>query len=190
MRFKAAILSLVPALLLAACGEQGVHYDKAPGEVKMALRMATLPLHVLGSQATGSRVTMPDDQTVVTAVLGPNQSEMIRFVTTVVADGTGSRVSTELVGPEGNNKDRAAKAMAANGYAMGMMDKLATEHVDAAITGRPFDMMFATAPMAKGMIQANPELAGHIEQANAAAAMMNEAKEEIDEVAAASELEE
>ncbi len=190
MRFKAAVLSLIPALLLAACGEQGVHYDKAPGEVKMALRMATLPLHVLGTQATGSRVTMPDDQTVVTAVLGPNSSEMMRFVTTVTADGTGSRVSTEVVAPEGNNKDRAAKAMAANGHVMGMMDQLADEHVAAAIQGRPFDMMFATAPMAKGMINSNPQLQASVAQANEAAAMMNQAQEEMDEVIAASELEE
>lgn len=191
MRFKAVVLSLIPALLLAACGgETGVHYDKAPGEVKMALRMATLPLHVLGTQATGSRVTMPDDQTVVTAVLGPNSSEMMRFVTTVTADGTGSRVSTEVVAPEGNNKDRAAKAMAANGHVKGMMDQLADEHVAAAIQGRPFDMMFATAPLAKGVINSNPQLQASVAQANEAAAMMNQAHEEMDEVIAASELEE
>jgi hypothetical protein len=167
-------LLLLLTLLLAACGMDGTYYEKAPDSVRAALKSAKLPYHILGTQATGSRVDTPDDQTVVTAVLGPNNSEMVRFITTITADGTGSRVKTIIAPPTGPNAERAQAAMQQNGYATALLDKLATEHVAAAIEGRPFDMMFATDPMAKGMINADPQMKAHVDAANANAAAMSE----------------
>lgn len=180
MRFQAFFQTVIMALLLSACGEQGTFYEKSPQAVRSALRSATLPYHVLGSSATGSRVTQPDENTVVTAVLGPNQSEMMRFVAIITPEGSGSRVAIEVRPPEGKNKDRATKAMGSNVMAMGMMEKLAAEHVDAAIQGRPFDMMFATGPMAKGMINANPEMKAQIDAANSSAQAMNQFERQSD----------
>lgn len=175
MRIKAIMLALTGALLLAACGAQGTYYEKTPQQARSALRSAVLPFHVLGSMAKGSRVTQPDENTLVTAILGPDQSELMRFVTTITPDGSGSRVAVEVRPPEGRNKDRAGKAMGSNGFAMALMDKLAQEHVAAAMEGRPFNMMFASGPMAGGMVAANPEMQAQINQANQGAEDMNRA---------------
>lgn len=176
---RKSVFVALAACLLAACGMQGKYYEQTPQAIHAALRSATLPYHVLGSMAQGSRVTRPDNNTVVTAVLGPNQSEMIRFVTTITPDGTGSRVLVEVRPPEGNNSARAAQAMKSNGFAMAMMKKLADEHVAAAIEHRPFDMMFATDPMAKGMIGANPGMQEQIDAANRGAADINQAQRDF-----------
>jgi hypothetical protein len=175
MTLKTILLAMLGSLLLASCGASGTHYEKSPQAVVAALKMATLPYHVLGDRAQGSRVSQPDANTVVTAVLGPDQSELIRFVATVAPDGAGSRVSVNVQPPEGKNHERATKAMAQNGLTMGLMNKLAQEHVAAAIEGRPFDMMFAAPPMAKGILAANPAIQAQIQDANSAAASMNQA---------------
>jgi hypothetical protein len=178
MRKIGVLVMAAATALLAGCGEQGTYYEQTPQAVRASLRSATLPYHVLGSQAKGSRITQPDENTTVTAVIGPNQSELIRFVTTVTPKGSGSLVAIEVRPPEGNNKSRANKAMEANGMAMALMGKLAIEHVDAAIEHRPFDMSFATGGMAKGMIAANPAMQAQFDQANRSAEMMNRAQDE------------
>lgn len=174
------LLAVLTGVLLAGCGAQGTYYDKAPKDVVSALKSATLPYHVLGNQAQGTRVTQPDPNTVVTAVLAADQNEMIRFVTTITPDGSGSRVSTAVEPPRGRYSAHAGKAMAENAYAMALIGKLAHEHVAAAIEDRPFDMLFATAPMARGMLAANPEAQAHIDAANQSAAAMNAAADHGD----------
>ena len=94
----AALFVLVT--LLAACGSSGTYYEKSPKAVQQALRVQDLPLAVLGSTVKGKRVTSPDDETVVIALLGPEQIEMMRFVVTVTPDGTGSRVAVAVRPPE------------------------------------------------------------------------------------------
>ncbi|WP_188818397.1 hypothetical protein [Novosphingobium indicum] len=168
MLIRKFIVSIVGAVLVAACGNSGEYYEKPPKQVTSALKSAYLPTHVLGGSVKASRVTQPDAETVVTALLAENNSELMRFVTTVVPDGDGSRVSTAILPPEGRNKVRAEKALAENGLAMGLMSAVAKEHVAAAIEGRPFDMMFAS-PMGKGMIGAMPGMSERIDAANKAA---------------------
>lgn len=168
------------SFLLAACGAPGTYYEKSPENVRKSLKSARLPYHILGSTAAGSSVKTPDDQTVITTILDKNRSELMRFVTTITPEGTGSRVNTVIAPPEGANAERAQKAMQENGFATVMLDKLAAEHVAAAVEGRPFDMMFATPAMAKGMINANPEMRAAMNEANASAAAMNEAVEAAD----------
>jgi hypothetical protein len=180
MRFATILMSVLAALLLSACGAQGKYYEQTPQAIRAALRAATLPYHVLGSQAKGTKVIVLDDTRTAVAVLGPNDTEMMRFVTTVTPDGTGSRVLVELSPPEGRNKERAAKAMESNAIAMILLKKLADEHVAAAIEHRPFDMMFATPALAKGMIGASPEMRAQLDGANRAAASMNEAAGKFD----------
>lgn len=157
-------------MLLVSCGDSGKYYEKSSQEVASALKSAYLPTHVLGGTVAGSRVSQPDRNTIVTALLAQDGSELMRFVTILSPDGTGTRVATEIRPPEGRNKDRATQAMEANGFAMGMMEKLAEEHVTAAIEGRPFDVTFATPPMAKGMMGAMPGMSKQIDAANEAAA--------------------
>ncbi len=164
MKFRSSMLSALGALLLASCGNSGAYYEKSPNQVASALKLATLPTHILGSTVARSRVTQPNDQTVVTALLDSDGNELMQFVTTVVPEGEGSRVSTELKVPEGKQSSQA------QGYAMDLMGKLADEHVAAAIEGRPFDMMFATGPIAKGALAHMPGVNNRIQQANEAAA--------------------
>jgi hypothetical protein len=171
MRLKSFVLGAAGAVLLSACGPSGTYYEKTPEQVAAALRAAYLPTHVLGSTVTGSRVSQPDASTVVTALLDAEGRELMRFVTTVTPEGTGSRVSTDVRPPEGSHKERAVEAMEKNGFVMGLMGGLANEHVAAAIEGRPFDMMFAN-PVAKTMAGAVPGVKEQIDQANAGAMEM------------------
>ncbi len=141
-----------------------------------ALSSAYVPTHILGSYVEGSRVTMPDGRTVVTALIDRNGFELMRFVTTVEADGKGSLVDTVVEAPEGEHAERAAEAMKAQAFTMSLMEKLADEHVAAAIEGRPFDML-AFNPMARGI--ANSTGYGkQIDEANAAAMAFSQAEQD------------
>jgi len=172
MRVKAFILSVAGAVLLAACGQPGVYYEKTPEQVAAALKDAYLPTHVLGNGIKRSQVTQPDANTVVTTLIAADGSEAMRFVTTITAEGTGSRVLTAIEAPEGKHNQRAGEMMATEGYMMALMDGLAQEHVAAAIEGRPFDMTFGASPMAKGMLKNQPGLQEEIDRANASAMEM------------------
>lgn len=150
------LLGLVPLLggvLWFGMSGGATHYDKSPHEVKAAIAAAYLPTHILGSYIHGSKVTTPDENTVVTSLLGENDAELWRFVTTVTPDGTGSEVDTVVQPPQGEYAERAQQAMKTHAYTMTLMEKLADEHVAAAIEGRPFDML-AFNPAAKAMANA------------------------------------
>lgn len=153
------------------------HYDVPPVQVLTSLSNAMVPTHVLGSHIKGSRVTRPDNKTVVTALIGADGAEMMRFVTTVEADGEGSSVSTAIEPPVGKNAERAAKAMQSQAYTMALMEKLAQEHVDAAIEKRPFNML-ALNPAGDAMVKGDPRMKEQIQQANEAAAMMSRMEQE------------
>lgn len=181
MRMRAYILAIAAAVLLAACGETGVHYDKSPEQVAAALKAAHLPTHVLGGNIKRSRVTQPDASTVVTALVAADGSEAMRFVTTITPDGSGSRVLTEVQAPEGQNAESASRAMASEGYAMALMGGLANEHVAAAIEGRPFDMLFAANPMAKEALRNKPGVQEQINRANASAARMARMEQDMEQ---------
>lgn len=180
MRIARLLLPLVAATLLAACGSSGTYYEKSPKAVQQALRVQDLPLAVLGSTVKGKRVTSPDDETVVIALLGPEQIEIMRFVVTVKPDGTGSRVAVAVRPPEGSKKAKAEEAMKRGGLAMGLMGTLANEHVAAAIEGRPFNMMFATGPIGKGVAAASPEMGAAINNANQAASVIAKMEREAE----------
>ncbi|MWV28744.1 hypothetical protein [Aurantiacibacter rhizosphaerae] len=146
----------------------GKHFEQPPDQVRASLKQASVPLHVLGSYVMGSRVTTPDDNTIVTALLDENHNELMRFVTTVEADGTGSLVDTEIEPPQGENAERAVEAMKKQGYAVSLLALVADEHVAAAIEKRPFNML-AMNPAANAMIGAMPDAASEVESANRAA---------------------
>ncbi len=154
------------------------YYEKSPTEIRAALKSAHLPTHILGQNIRGSSVRTPDDKTVVTALLGPEGRDAMYFVTTIEADGSGSEVTTVVKPPEGELASRASEALEKNALAAGMLDQLAQEHVAAAIEGRPFDMMFATAPAAKGMLAAMPGMSEHINRANATASEFAKAEQD------------
>ena len=150
------LLGLVPLLggvLWLGMDGGSTYYDKSPAEVKAAISEAYVPVHILGQYVEGSRVTTPDDKTVVTALLDRDGTELMRFVTTVTPDGTGSQVDTVVTKPEGRHAKGAEEAMKTQAFTMSLMEKLADEHVAAAIEGRPFDML-AFNPAASGMMKA------------------------------------
>lgn len=153
-------------------GTGGEYYDVPPSEVRASLSSAYVPVHVLGTYVKGSRVTRPDDETVVTALTGEGGVELMRWVTRIEADGKGSSVSTTLEPPVGKNAERAAKAMESNGYIMALMAKVANEHVDAAIEKRPFDMM-AFSPAGKAMTNSVSGMKEEVAAANETAAMVS-----------------
>jgi hypothetical protein len=153
LRLVIGLVPMIGGAMWFGMPSDGVHYDQSPQEVKAAIAAAYLPTHVLGSYIKGSKVSTPDDHTVVTSLLGENDAELMRFVTTVTPDGAGSEVDTVVEAPQGQYAERAQEAMKKNGYAMVLMEKLADEHIAAAIEHRPFDML-AFNPMAKGLAKA------------------------------------
>lgn len=179
MRVGSVLLASIGAILLVACAQSGDYFEKSPQQVTASLRSAVLPTHILGSAVKRSRVSQPDARTVVTALLDRDDRELMRFVTTVSPEGTGSRVATSVVAPEGRNKERAEAAMARGGLAMSLMAGVAKEHVASAIEGRPFDMLFAN-PMAKKVAGAVPGVSQQINAANEAAAEMARFEQQAD----------
>ena len=159
---------VVAALLLVACGQQGTFYEKSPDEVVAALRSAHLPLALIGQEDGSSRVRANDDGTVSTIIVNARGEDMLQLVTTIIPEGTGSRVSMALRPPEGRHAERVAQALSSNDYARSMMSRLADEHLAAAMEGRRFDLTFASPPMARAMLNATPEMRNEIDRANRA----------------------
>ena len=152
-------------VLWLGMGGGAKHYDATPSQVKASLVAAYVPTGILGSTVKGSRVTQADDQTMVTALLDEGGNELMRFVTKIEPDGTGSSVETTVEPPHGKHAERAQEAMKSQGFTMSLMDKLAQEHVAAAIEHRPFDMMSFN-PAAKQMAGMVPGMSEQIDQAN------------------------
>lgn len=159
-------------VLWLGMGSGGEHYDVPPSQVRASLSSAYVPVHVLGSYVKGSRVTRPDNETVVTALIGDGGVELMRWVTKVEADGEGSSVSTTIEPPVGKNAERAAEAMKSNGFIMSLMNKVAQEHVDAAIEKRPFNMM-AFSPAGEAITNTVPGMKEEVARANETAAMIS-----------------
>jgi hypothetical protein len=155
----------------------GQYYDVAPAQALSRISNAYLPTQVLGSTVKGSRVTLSGKDTAITSLIAADGTELMRFVTTVEADGTGSSVSTTIEPPTGPHAERAAAAMQSQAYTMGLMELLAQEHVEAAIEQRPFNML-AMNPAGDAMLKGMPGMKEHIDQANEAAAMMAEMEQD------------
>lgn len=158
-------------------GAGAQHYDVPPAKVMSRISSAYLPTHILGTQVKGSRVSLTGNDTVITSLIAGDGTELMRFVTKVQADGAGSSVSTTVEPPTGANADRAAKVMQSQAYTMALMDKLAQEHVAAAIEQRPFNML-AFNPAAEAMAKTMPGMEQQISQANEAAAMIAEMEQD------------
>lgn len=173
-------LPLGGAIYVGAGGMEpaGQHYEVSQAQALSRIANAYVPTHVLGTLVKGSRVTLSGKDTAITALIAQDGSELMRFITKVEADGTGSLVSTTIGPPTGPHAERAAAAMQSQAYTMGLMELLAQEHVDAAIEQRPFNML-AMNPAGDAMLRDMPGMKEHIDDANASAALM--AKLEQDE---------
>ena len=165
-------------VLWLGMGSGAQYYDVPPSEVRTSLSNAYVPVHVRGSYVKGSRVTRPDNETVVTALIGENGVEMMRFVTKVTPDGEGSSVKTTVEPPVGKNAERAAQAMQKQAFVMSMMNKVAQEHVDSAIEKRPFNMM-AFSPAGEAMVNSVPGMKDQVAQANANAAAISRMQQDV-----------
>ena len=167
----------VGGVVYMGVGSAEQYYEVPPAHAMSRIASAYLPTHVLGTYVKGSRVTVSGSETVITSVIAQDGSELMRFVTTVKADGTGSAVSTTVEPPTGAHAERAAAAMQSQAYTMALMDQLAQEHVAAAIEQRPFNML-AFNPAGNAMLNADPEIRDAIQQANEAAAIMAEMEQD------------
>lgn len=176
---RIAMMGIVPVggIVWLGMGSGGEYYDVPPSQARAAISSAYLPIHVLGSNVKGSRVSSPDNQTVITSLIGEGGVELMRFVTKVEPSGTGSSVSTTVEPPTGKNAERAAKVMKSQPFVMSLMNKLAQEHVDAAIEKRPFNMM-AFNPAGEAAVNAIPGMKEQIAEANASAAEFSRMEQE------------
>ncbi len=176
---RIGMLAAVPVGGIAWLGlsSSAEHYDVSPAEVRTSLSNAYVPVHVLGSYVKGSRVSKPDKETVVTSLIDAQGRELMRFVTKVEPDGEGSSVSTTVEPPVGPKAERVTKAMQSQPIVVALMNKVAQEHVDAAIEKRPFNMM-ALNPAGEAMANTMPGMKEHIAEANENAALFSRMEQE------------
>lgn len=167
----------VGGIVWLGMGSGAQYYDVPPTQARASISSAYLPTHVLGSYVKGSRVSRPDNETVVTSLIGEGGVELMRFVTKVEPSGTGSSVSTTVEPPVGKNAERAKKVMNSQPFVMSLMNKVAQEHVDAAIEKRPFNMM-AMNPAGEAAANAIPGMKEQIADANASAAAISRMQQE------------
>ena len=137
MNLKRLILPVCGAILLAGCGESGDYFEKAPDQSIAALKSAYFPARTIGGPIKSSRTFQGEGGVVITALLDQDGSEMLRIVTTVAAEGAGSRVKTELAPPNGTGEmPKLDTASVAN---------FARAHVARVIEGRSVDLTAGTA---------------------------------------------
>ena len=172
-RVAAFVALPVGGIAYMGMGASAQHYDVPQAQAMSRIANAYLPTHVLGTYVKGSRVSISGKDTVITSLIAQDGSELMRFVSKVEADGTGSSVTTTVEPPQGAHAERAAAAMQSQAYTMALMDQLAQEHIAAAIEQRPFNML-AFNPAGNAMLNADPEMREAIQQANEAAAMLAE----------------
>ncbi|MGB3807904.1 MAG: hypothetical protein WA936_11955 [Erythrobacter sp.] len=179
LRYVVGLVPILALILWMGVDGGGTEYARSPQDVRAALKSAHVPTHVLGQHVAGSRVRVVEGGHVVTALLDHEGREIIHFVSTIEERGGGSHVSTDVVPAPGEHAARAQEAMKKNAFATNLLDKLADEHVAAAIEGRPFDMMFATPPAAKEMIGMTPGLGNQIADANASASELAQLQQDL-----------
>jgi hypothetical protein len=153
---RSVLLSILGFFLLSACGESGKYYEKSPDAVISAIESAVLPT-VSDRSLVGSTVSKPDKNTIIVTAKDELGGDVFRIVTRLTPEGNGTRVET-----------RFEQLHKRKGHDPAMSQKFAVEHVAAAVEGRPFDMMFATAPVAKAVALADPETAERVKNAGAA----------------------
>ncbi len=169
LRYAAGLLPALGLVLWMGLSGDTTTYARSPAEIHSALKAARVPTHVLGEGVAGSRVRSDGENRVITALVDPAGVELVLFVTTVDPDGEGSQVSTVVQMAPGDRAQEARDALKKNAIATALLEKLADEHVAAAIEERPFDMLFAAPPGAAQMISATPGMRDKIDDANASA---------------------
>ena len=157
IRMKKTIVIMAASLLLAACGAEGTYYEKSPASVAAAITDAELS-PMLAGEASDSTVSKPNSDTVVITGNDAFGGDIFKITATLTPEGNGTRVQTQF-----------ALLHKKKGYDEYMAQKMAQEHVAAAIEGRSVDIMAAANPVAKAMINSNPEMSKAVNQGMQAA---------------------
>lgn len=159
MRVLCNIILMSAAMLIGACSQSGTYYDKTPDAIAAALTDANLS-PMLAGDISDKTVSRPNPNTIVITGNDELGGDVFRIVANLTPDGSGTVVNTKF---ELLHKKK--------GHDEYMAQKMATEHVAAAIEGRPIDVMAAANPLAKAVVNSNPEMSKAANQAfNAAVA--------------------
>ncbi|MEM6475990.1 MAG: hypothetical protein AAF687_07475 [Pseudomonadota bacterium] len=171
MNIRRFALAALASTLLAGCGFQGEYYDATPEQATFRIKNAPMPTPFLGTGVARKEVITAEDGSIVTLFKNKAGKTGIQISATITPDGEGSRIATSVVYDKSKLGSGAESAMAS-----GLITKLGEEHVAAAVEKRPFDMMFAAGPMAKGMMANNPGMAKQMQEANRMASEMAQAQ--------------
>lgn len=152
-----SVLALVAALLLSACGK-GAYYPVPPTEARNALVASEIPVMLFGSRAGGTEAVIRHGDTVVWRVLDMDDNELLRLSAQVQPDGEGSRIVTDVLPPEGPNKARAEKGIAANPQVAELYRTIASEQVNAVLNHRDFNMASITPAMMGATLATMPQI--------------------------------
>ena len=155
VRFMRNILSVAAvsvAFFIGACSQSGTYYEKSPDDIALALSDAKMsPL--LAGDVNESTVSRPNANKVIITGNDDFGGDVFRIVADLTPDGSGTLVSTKF---ELLHKKK--------GYDNYMAQQMATEHVAAAIEGRSVDVMAAANPIAKAIVNSNPEMSKAVNQ--------------------------
>lgn len=166
---SARIAILAGLLALSACGKPGEVYPIPLAEVRETLRQTDPPMGVLGSQAVDWRTSRLGDGTVVWAILSSGGTELIRFAAhTSAEDAQSTRVTLDVLPPEGRMKTRVTKGMADNPAIADLYRAAITEQVDARLENRGFDYTRIAAATMRATVTAMPAISKSFDEAAAA----------------------
>lgn len=157
---------LIAALFLAGCGSDGEYYEKSPDAIATAISNAELS-PMIGGDVSDKSISRPDKNTVTITAHDDFGGDVFKITSKLTPDGSGTRVQTEF-------KLLHKK----KGHDQYMAQKMATEHVAAAIEGRSPDIMAAAHPMARAIVNSNPEMKKTINQGLDAAMAMERAEQQ------------
>ncbi len=126
-------------LLLGGCGT-GTYSDQPAGAVREELGSSEMLIAMFGSQVRDVEVSQSGADTVVWTLIAREDSPALRLTAKVVPEKQGSRVSIDVLPPEGAFKERVTKGLKDNPGIVRFYRAIVAEHVDATLRHRAFDV--------------------------------------------------
>lgn len=151
-------------LLLGGCSS-GTYYDQPAGTVRERLGSSEMYIAMFGSQVRDVDVSQRGADTVVWTLLDNQVGPALRLTAKVVPEKQGSRVSVDVLPPEGTFKERVTKGLKDNPSIVRFYRAIVAEHVDATLRNRAFDMTRVYPEMMLAMFASMPKLNKQFDEA-------------------------
>jgi hypothetical protein len=162
---KIGIPWLLALLLLLGGCSSGTYYDQPAGTVRERLGSSQMYIAMFGSQVRDVEVSQSGADKVVWTLIALGDTPALRLTARVVPDNQGSRVSVDVLPPEGTFKERVTKGLQDNPSVVRFYRAIVAEHVDATLRRRAFDMARVYPEMMLAMFASMPKLNKQFDEA-------------------------